>query len=100
MNPRMRSHASSDRRVLLLAAVEERVRRALVDVDLVLDRQRGVERGDLVGRDVLVVAGEQAEHRDLGLGRAVERPALPVALERAVEADDAGQARRGPRGLT
>ena len=99
MKPRMRSpRVVGLRRVVLLAAVEERVRRALVGVDLVLDRQRGVERGDLVGRDVLVVAGEQAEHRDLGLGRAVERPALAVALERAVEADDARQAGVAQRG--
>ena len=40
----------------------------------------------------LVVAGEQAEHRDLVVGRAVERPALAPARERAVEADRAGQA--------
>ena len=67
---------------------------ARLGVDLVLDRQRGLERRDLVGRDVRVVAREQAEHRRPWPRRAVQRPRLALGLEaaaeRAVEAD-AGQ---------
>ncbi len=55
MKVRMRSHASFDSAAYcVLAAIEERVRGALVGMDLVLDRQRGVERRDLIGRDALV----------------------------------------------
>ena len=54
MNARTRPHASSRRRELVLLAVEEAVRRAVVREDVVLDAglgQRPVERGVELGRD-------------------------------------------------
>src|SRR5260370_12325935 len=59
---------------LLLLAVEEAVRRAREDHDLVLDIAPGeclVELVDLRLRDTLVRAAEEAEHRALILARPV-----------------------------
>src|SRR4051795_8767891 len=72
---------------LLLLAVEEGVRRARVDVEVVLDARLVEAAGelvDLVLRDPLVGAAEQAEDRPVHLRRTCER-ALEAAL-RAVEA--------------
>ncbi len=94
MNPRMRSQASWDSLgVVLRAAVEEGVRGAFVDLDRVLDGERRRERVDLILRDVVVGAAEQAEDRNLGVGRAVDRPAGQQAAARQdpVEADDPGE---------
>src|SRR5215211_6734071 len=69
--------------VLLVAAVEEGVRRAGIGDDLVLDagvRERAVERVDLVGRDVGVVAAVEAEHRPAHVDGAVDRRHLAPAL--------------------
>src|SRR4249920_3773054 len=81
--------------VLLLLAVEERVRCALICDDLVHDAGRGqglVEGGVLLAGDVLVRTGLQGENRPLQLRRSVER-AGPVAAggQAAVEADGAGE---------
>ena len=59
-------------RVVLVAPVEERVRRAGIDVDLVIEPglgQLGVELLDLLDRDPLVRATEQPEQRHRGCRR-------------------------------
>src|SRR3954447_13983882 len=92
-------------RELLLLAVEERVRRTVVDDDLVLRPrrlQRGAELVDVRLRDALVGAAHQGEDRRVELGRALGRARLAVALPRPpVEADRPGEAelagRRQPR---
>ena len=66
--------------VLLVAAVEEAVRRALVGDDLVLDTcgsERFVERGIRLRGDVLVVTRLEREDRALELARASRRPGNP-----------------------
>src|SRR5207253_6181776 len=68
---------------VLVAAVEEAMRRSLVDDELVLDpglRERLLEGLVLLGRDVLVVACLQREDRRLDLAGAMRGARLPVAL--------------------
>src|SRR5919197_4452284 len=80
---------------LLVAAVEEAVRRALVGDELVLDAgrlERLLERLVVVGGDVLVVACLQGQDRRLDVSSALDRSGLAVALGRhPVEADRAGE---------
>src|SRR5438046_8914267 len=80
---------------LLLLAVKEAVRRALVRHDLVLDvcgAQRVLEGTVVGGGDVLVRAGLQGEDRRLELRGPLRSAGDAVALARtAVEADRAGQ---------
>src|SRR4051794_40653249 len=88
--PRVRARA----RVLLVLAVEERVRRVGVDDDVVVDVvlvEQAVERVDVARRDALVGAAEQAEHGAADLRDLVEHRwhAEAPAREPAVEADDA-----------
>src|SRR6266480_4591366 len=76
-------------RELLLLPVEEAVRRALVGDELMLDTrslESLLERGVVLGRDVLVGSRLQREDRRLQLGRSLGR--LGWA---AVEADSAGK---------
>ena len=94
-------------RVILEAPVEERVRGARVHVDLVVEAGLGearVELLDLVDRDPLVGAAEQAEERRADVAGALERPvdAEPFAREHAVEADhgrEVGHVRAGQERL-
>src|SRR4051794_25509077 len=94
--------------MLLVAAVEERMRRARVDHDVVLGArvlEPALERLDLIGRYALVGAAEQTEERAAQLGDSGERPldAPPLAGEARVEAHRARQAevvvRRGEQRL-
>ena len=67
---------------LLLLAVEEAVRRALVDDELVLDPRVGerlLERLVVAGGDVLVVAGLEREHRRVHLRGELLRARRAVA---------------------
>src|SRR5215213_1563306 len=89
--------------VLLEAAVEERVRRAGVDDDLVLHAgggERVLEGVELLGRDALVRAAVEAEDRPPHVHRAVDRRRVAPALgiEAAVEADRAREAQLSVRG--
>src|SRR5215211_2301967 len=82
---------------LLLLAVEEAVRRALVGDELVLDAgllQRGVERGDVLGANRLIRTAHQPEDRRLELAGALSRArrAVRALAWSPVEADRAGQA--------
>ena len=95
--PRMRSHASWDSvRVLLLAAVEERVRRALVGVDLVL-APAAPRRTPRPARRVMFwsAPANRPSTGTLLSRRAVERPALPVARRASRRSR---RRRPGPRG--
>src|SRR3954470_17369143 len=87
--------------VLLLLAVEEAVRRAVVRHDLVLDAGLGestVERGVVVGGDVLVGAGLQCEDRRLDLRCPLDEAGPPPrARGAAVEADPPGEPVSGRR---
>src|ERR1700760_3879729 len=90
--------------VLLVAAVEERVRRAGVYVNLVVESrlgQAGVEQLDLLDRDGLVGAAEQAEQRHPDLSGAVEgsRRAGARSAEDSVEPDHRGKLRGVGAGL-
>ena len=78
-----------------MLAVEEAVRRPVVDHELVLDSrigERPLERLVVLGGDVLVGAGLQGENRRLHLRCQLLRAGRAVALTgTAVEADRAGQ---------
>src|SRR5262249_55809908 len=87
---------------VLLLAIEEAVRRAVVRHDLVLYAGVGegaLESGVVVGSDALVGARLQGENRRLDL-RGAGDGARPAALARRapVEADRPGQAVPGGRG--
>ncbi len=78
--------------VLIEAPVEERVWGPGVHVSLVLDaggRERLVEPLDILNRDRLILATEQAEHRAAHLGGAIDRAGDPEprSVEDPVEAD-------------
>ena len=65
---------------LLLLAVEEAVRRAGVDDELVLDPcllERPLERLHVLRRDPRVVAAHQPEDRRADVGGAIGRPRCP-----------------------
>src|SRR4029077_12049946 len=83
-------------RELLLLAVEEAVRCAVVDDDLMLDARSGertIERRVVVRRDALVVAGLQGEDRARDRVDALARACpAPRPGRRAVEADRPGEA--------
>src|SRR6187200_1565267 len=84
-------------RELLELAVEEAVRSAVVDRDLVLDArlvESALELLDDVNRDPLVRAAHQRENRRLQLGRLLRRADRAVAADPrpAVEADRSGKA--------
>src|SRR5574338_6811 len=80
-------------RVLLELAVEEGVRRTLVDDETVLDarrRERAIELVARLGRDRGVIAAEQPEHRAAETRRLVGRrgQAGPTGNRGSVEPDD------------
>src|SRR5439155_19971180 len=82
---------------LLLLAAEEAVRGTVVHHELVLDARlvEGLlERGIVLGRDVLVGAALQGEDRRIQLPGPLDRPgiALAVLARTPVEADRSGQA--------
>ena len=67
---------------LLLLTIEEAVRRSLVSDDLVLDtrgRECLVERGVVLGGDVLICAGLERENRRFELGGALRRSRSSVS---------------------
>ena len=67
---------------VLLLTVEEAVRRPFVDDDFVLDargRERLVERGVVLGGDVLICARLEREDRRLELGGALRRARRSVS---------------------
>src|SRR5687767_5837132 len=90
--------------VLVGLSVEEAVRRTVVGDQVVLDpggAQRLLEFRDVLGRDALVGAAEQAEDRTSELVRHVRRrrhACAPRSDRPAVKADRSGQRQVGTRG--
>ena len=106
LDERERARPRVGRRVgeLLELAVEEAVRRAVVDRDLVLDASRLeclLELADVLDRDARVGAAHQGEDRRLELVRALGRPRAgrrgPAPAARRSRPRPRARARRRPR---